>query len=139
MKSKAIQCRTVIFENEEDITFMKNSFNLLMTEIYGCHLYFIKQSKILRGSWARTRYHSKSRFFRLIKGRVTYRFSYALRHNDANKMTPHPTPLHMRHCQIFGKIDSFLKPVLNIFILRILIVRWENGLLKRGMYFTSNL
>ena len=24
------------------------------------------------------------------KGRVTYRFLYAMRHNDANKISPHP-------------------------------------------------
>ena len=29
---------------------------------------------------------------------------------------PSPTPCHMRHSQNFDKIDSFLKPVLNIFI-----------------------
>ena len=36
-----------------------------------------------------------------------------MRHNDANKMTPHPTPCHMCHSQNFDKIDSFLKPVLK--------------------------
>ena len=38
-----------------------------------------------------------------------------MRYNDANKMTLHPC--HMRHSPIFDKIDSFLKPVLSIFIL----------------------
>ena len=37
-------------------------------------------------------------------------------HNDANNMiTPQPrTPYYMRHCQIFNKIDSFLKIVSNV-------------------------
>ena len=50
----------------------------------------------------------------------------------------------MRHSQSFDKIDSFLKLVSNIFILRNLIVRLEGGggggvrLLRRGWYFASN-
>ena len=40
----------------------------------------------------------------IVKGRVTYRFSYVMRHNDANKMTP--TPYHMHHSQNFGKIKG---------------------------------
>ena len=52
---------------------------------------------------------------RVPKGQVTYRFSYAMRHNEANKMTPPPTSCHMRHSQSFDKIDSFLKPVLTPF------------------------
>ena len=35
-------------------------------------------------------------------------FSYAICHNDANNMTT-LTPYYVRHFQIFGKIDSFLK------------------------------
>ena len=50
------------------------------------------------------------------KGWITYRFSYALRHDDANKMNP--THCHMRHSQIFDKIDR------NIFVLRNLILGW---------------
>ena len=33
-----------------------------------------------------------------------------------------PPPRHMCHFQIFDKINSFLKPVLNIFILRDIIL-----------------
>ena len=36
----------------------------------------------------------------------------------------------MRHSQNFDKIDSFLKPVLNIFILGNYIVGWEKGVIK---------
>ena len=74
---------------------------------------------------------------------VTYRFSYAVRHNDANKMTPPltphthththtPTPCLMRHFQSFYNINSFLKRVLNIFILRSLVAEWEEGVIKEG-------
>ena len=54
------------------------------------------------------------------KGWVAYRFSYALRHNGANNMTPPPPPPslllgYLRHSQIFHKIDSFLKILLNDF------------------------
>ena len=42
--------------------------------------------------------------------RVTYRFSYAMHHNIANKTTPsHPTPCDMRHSQNFSKVDSLLE------------------------------
>ena len=44
-----------------------------------------------------------------------------------------PTPCHLCHSQNFDKIDSFLKPILNIFILRNSIVEWRRGLLKRGL------
>ena len=47
-----------------------------------------------------------------------------------------PTLYHLRHSQYFNKIDSFLKPVLNICILGNLIVGcgvWV--ILKRGMVF----
>ena len=60
---------------------------------------------------------------------VTCRFSYAMHHNDANKMTPHP-PCHMRHLQNFRKIASFLKPVLDICILENWIVRWVEWVIK---------
>ena len=53
--------------------------------------------------------------------------------------SPHPSPLtpcHMLHSQNFDKIDNFLKPVLNIFILRNLTVGWGGGggggVLKEG-------
>ena len=45
------------------------------------------------------------------------------------------TPCHIRHSQNFDKIDSFLNPVLNIFILRNLIVWLGGRLLKRGLVF----
>ena len=41
----------------------------------------------------------------------------------------------MRHSQSFDKIDSFLKPVLNIFILRNLFVGWGRGSSKSGPVF----
>ena len=50
--------------------------------------------------------------------------------NDANKMI-HPPPV-MRHSQNFDKIDSFLKPVLNICILINLIVGWGEWVIKDG-------
>ena len=43
------------------------------------------------------------------------------------KMTPPPTPYHMRHSQNFRKIDSFLEPVLGVFIPSNLIVGWGEG------------
>ena len=55
-----------------------------------------------------------------------------MRHNDANKMTP-STPYHLPHYQNFDKIDSFLNPVLNAFIVRNSIVGRGTGLLKMGL------
>ena len=43
-----------------------------------------------------------------------------------------PIPSHMRHSQSFDKIDSSLKPVLNILILWNLIVGWDEGGIKKG-------
>ena len=64
------------------------------------------------------------------KGRVTYRFLYTMRHNDANKMiTFPPAPPHPL---LYDKIDSFLKPALNTFILSNLIVGWGEGVIKEG-------
>ena len=70
----------------------------------------------------------------LYKGWVTYRLLYAMSHNDANKMNPLPPPTscHLRHFQNFDKIDSFLKPVLNICILGNLIVGWDEWVIKEG-------
>ena len=66
---------------------------------------------------------------------MKYRFSYAMRHNDANKMNP-PTYTHPVICvihKIFTKTSSFLKPVLKIFILHNLIVGWGGlGVIKEG-------
>ena len=56
--------------------------------------------------------------------------SYAMRHNDASKMTS--TPCHMRHSQNFDKIENFLKPVLKIFILRKLTEGWGKRVVKEG-------
>ena len=62
------------------------------------------------------------------KGRVTYRISYAVHRNEANKITPSTTPTcHIRHSQNFSKIYSFLKPLLNIFFLCNLTVGWGGG------------
>ena len=60
-----------------------------------------------------------------------------MRHNDANKTTPKHTNTrcNMCHSQNFDKIDSFLKPVSNILILRYLIVGRGRGLLKRRLVF----
>ena len=52
-----------------------------------------------------------------------------MRHNNANKMIP-PASCHMRQSQNFGKIDIFLKPVLNIYILGNLIVGWSGWVIK---------
>ena len=41
----------------------------------------------------------------------------------------------MRFFQNFDKINSFLKPVLNIFILGNLIVGWGEGFIKEGAGF----
>ena len=72
--------------------------------------------------------------------RVTYRFSYAMRHDYVNKVTPPtPTPCHMRHSQNFDKIDSFLKPVLNIFIPCNLMQAGGGDCKRGGWYFVSNL
>ena len=54
-----------------------------------------------------------------------------MHHNDTNKMPP--TLSHMRHSKSFDKIDSFLKPVLNILILCNLIVGWGEGVIKEGV------
>ena len=53
-----------------------------------------------------------------------------MRHNGANKMTPFPC--QMCHFQNFYKIDSFLKPVLNILIIGNLIVGWGEEIIKNG-------
>ena len=45
---------------------------------------------------------------------------------------PSPPISHMHHSQSFDKIDSFLKPVLNILILCNLIVVWGEGVNKEG-------
>ena len=39
----------------------------------------------------------------------------------------------MHHSQSSDKIDSFLKPVLNILILCNLIVGWGEGVIKEGV------
>ena len=46
-----------------------------------------------------------------------------------------PTPFHMHHSQNFDKINTFLKPVLNIFIFYILRVQLRRGLSKRELLF----
>ena len=52
-----------------------------------------------------------------------------MRHNNANKVTPHPLS-YVPFPERPDKIDSFLKPVLNIFILGNLTVGWGKGLIK---------
>ena len=46
--------------------------------------------------------------------------------------TRRPPLSHLYHSQSFDKIDSFLKPVLNILILCNLIVGWGEGVIKEG-------
>ena len=53
-----------------------------------------------------------------------------MRLNDANKTIPQPS--HMRHSQSFDKIDSLVKPVLNILILWNLIVGLGERVIKEG-------
>ena len=53
-----------------------------------------------------------------------------MRLNDANKTISHPS--HMHHSQSFDKIDSFVKPVLNILILWNLIVGLGERVTKKG-------
>ena len=48
---------------------------------------------------------------------------------------PPPQPLPYASFPEFRKTKSFLKPVLNIFILGNLIARWVRGLLKKGLVF----
>ena len=42
------------------------------------------------------------------------------------------TPSYKGHFHIFKKLDSFLKPVLNIFILCNLIADWREVVIKEG-------
>ena len=51
-----------------------------------------------------------------------------MRHNDASKTTHS----HMHHSQSFDKIDSLLKPVLNMLILCNLILGWGGAVIKEG-------
>ena len=51
------------------------------------------------------------------------------------KRPPPPPPLPYASLPEFRKTNSFLKPVLNIFILGNLIARWVRGLLKKGLVF----
>ena len=71
---------------------------------------------------------------RVPKGRVTYRFSYAMRHNEANKMTP-PNLLPYASFPEFRQNRQFSKTCFNTFLLRIFIVGWRRGLLRRGLTF----
>ena len=43
------------------------------------------------------------------------------------------TPYQKHHIQNFGKIDGFLKSVLNILLLDNLIVGWVEGVMKKGV------
>ena len=45
---------------------------------------------------------------------------------------PFPSPCHLRHSQNFDKIDSFLKPVLNICTLSNSIAGWGGWVIKEG-------
>ena len=51
-----------------------------------------------------------------------------MHHMAVNKTTPHP----LQHASSwnFDKIDSFLKPVLNIIVLRNVIAGWGEGVIK---------
>ena len=50
---------------------------------------------------------------------------------ETRRPPPHPHP-HMYHSQSFDKVDSILKPVLNILILCNLIVGRGEGGIKEG-------
>ena len=45
----------------------------------------------------------------------------------------------MRHSHNFDKIDSFLKPVLDIFILRNLTVGWGERVIKEGVFCIKSI
>ena len=64
------------------------------------------------------------------KGWVAYRFSYAIRHNDASKTTPTPSLMHYSHS--FDKVNGSLKPVLNILILWNLTVGCGDEVIKEA-------
>ena len=49
-----------------------------------------------------------------------------------------PTPCDMCHSQNCDKIDNFLKPVFNIFILGNLIVGWGEAAIKEGAGILHN-
>ena len=88
-----------------------------MTEFLGKSVYYFQNWCFYRKAmfnviWCIVRKYDLC-YLRVCKGWVTYRFSYAVRHNDANNMTPPPN-YYMRHLQIFDKIDSFLKNVSNV-------------------------
>ena len=78
--------------------------------------------------------------FSSIQMRFTHQFPYAIRHDDAVKMTtlllppppPPPPALHcyMRHSQNLDKNNCFLKPILNIFIFRNLTVDWYHQMYR---------
>ena len=52
----------------------------------------------------------------MMKGRIIYRFLYALRHNDVNSMTRQP--LLLASFPDFDKIDIYLKDVSNVFSIK---------------------
>ena len=60
-----------------------------------------------------------------------------MRHNNTNKVSP--TPCHIHHIQNLDKIDTFLKPVLNIFILGNLIIEWGEGVIKEGAVILNQI
>ena len=103
---------------------------------------FIYERKLHTSSFCKKCGHTNTIFFKigvcatcLLRGESYIdRFSFAMHHNDAARC-PNSTPCHMSHSQNFDRIDCFLKPVLNIFILRNLIVGWRRGLLMRGLIF----
>ena len=61
------------------------------------------------------------------KRRVTYRFSYAMRHNNANKVISHPLP--------YASFPEFWSISRSIFILDNLIVGWVRSLLIKSLVF----
>ena len=69
------------------------------------------------------------------------RFSYAMSHNDANKMNLHPAPTtcHMHHSSKFNKIDSFVKPVSDNFNLCNLIVGWGKEVIKERVFCIKSI
>ena len=53
---------------------------------------------------------------------IDFRTQCVIMNNDVNKITP--TPYHLRYFKNLDKIDTFLKPVLNICIVDSFIIRW---------------
>ena len=71
--------------------------------------------------------------FRLIRDESNFDFRTQCVIMTQTRWLP---PCHIRHSKNFDRIDGFLKPYLDIFILFNLVVGWwGRGLLKKGLVF----